>query len=39
LLKEKVGDNVVISTFLPKVDNYGMMKVNPLDRKVMKKDN
>jgi hypothetical protein len=37
-----VGDNVVISTFLPKVDNYGMMKVNPLailDRKVMKKDN
>ena len=42
LFKKKVGDNVVISSTLPTMDEYGKVKVYPitnLERKLMKKGN
>jgi hypothetical protein len=42
LLKKKVGNNAVVSSSLPKVDEFKRVEVNPvaiLDRKVMKKGN
>jgi hypothetical protein len=40
LLKRKVGSNVVVSSILPRLDEYRRVKVllvEPLDRKIMKK--
>lgn len=42
LLKKKVGNNAVVSSSLPKVDEFKRVEVNPvaiLDRKIMKKGN
>jgi hypothetical protein len=42
LLKKKVGNNAVVSSSLPKVDEFKRVEDNPvaiLDRKVMKKGN